>query len=105
MRSSLGTIVYLIVCVLIASSHHYFSHTGGLKPIASAALARYSGSVRATIFATSVMAWDLISPSASEFRQSKALRGSNSAQRLMTCLKMAERSRKSLTPFKASNAG
>jgi hypothetical protein len=39
MRSSVGTAIYLIVGVVIASSHHYFSHTGSLKPIASAALA------------------------------------------------------------------
>jgi hypothetical protein len=39
MRSSLGTVVYVIVGVVIASSHHYFAHTGSLKPIVSALLA------------------------------------------------------------------
>jgi hypothetical protein len=38
MRSSLGTIIYLIVGVVIASSHHYFAHSG-LKPVVSALLA------------------------------------------------------------------
>jgi hypothetical protein len=39
MRLSLGTIIYLIVGVVIANSHHYFTHTGSLKPIVSAVLA------------------------------------------------------------------
>lgn len=39
MRSGLGSIIWLIVGVIIASSHHYFSHAGALKPIVSAVLA------------------------------------------------------------------
>jgi hypothetical protein len=39
MRSGLGTIIYVIVGVLVASAHHYLSHTGALKPIVSALLA------------------------------------------------------------------
>lgn len=39
MRSGLGSVVYLIVGVVLASSHHYFTHAGTLKPIVSAALA------------------------------------------------------------------
>jgi hypothetical protein len=39
MRSGLATIIYVIVGVLVASSHHYFTHTGAIKPIVSAILA------------------------------------------------------------------
>jgi hypothetical protein len=39
MRSGIGTIIYLIVGVVIASSHHYLNHVGTLKPIVSALLA------------------------------------------------------------------
>jgi hypothetical protein len=39
MRSGIGTIIYLIVGVIIASSHHYLNHAGALKPIVSALLA------------------------------------------------------------------
>jgi hypothetical protein len=39
MRSGIGSIVYLIVGVIIASSHHYLSHASTLKPIISALLA------------------------------------------------------------------
>jgi hypothetical protein len=39
MRSGVGTVIYVIVGVLIASAHHYFSQTGALKPIVSALLA------------------------------------------------------------------
>jgi hypothetical protein len=39
MRGGLGSIIYLIVGVIVASSHHYFSHAGALKPIVSAVLA------------------------------------------------------------------
>jgi FtsH-binding integral membrane protein len=39
MRSGLGTLIYLIIGVIIASSHHYFSHASALKPIISALLA------------------------------------------------------------------
>jgi hypothetical protein len=39
MRSGIGTVIYLIVGVVIASSHHYLSNTSSLKPIVSALLA------------------------------------------------------------------
>jgi hypothetical protein len=39
MRSGLGSIVYLILGVVVASAHHYFAHAGTLKPIVSAVLA------------------------------------------------------------------
>jgi hypothetical protein len=37
-RSLIG-IIYLVVGVLVASTHHYFRHLQSLKPIASAVLA------------------------------------------------------------------
>jgi hypothetical protein len=39
MRSGIGSIIYLIVGVVIAASHHYFAHANALKPIVSAVLA------------------------------------------------------------------
>jgi hypothetical protein len=39
MRSGLGTIIYLIVGVVLASSHHYLNHVSALKPVISALLA------------------------------------------------------------------
>ncbi|HTX45419.1 MAG TPA: hypothetical protein VMD48_04030 [Solirubrobacteraceae bacterium] len=39
MRTSLGTIIWLVVGAVIASSHHYFAHVSALKPIVSAVLA------------------------------------------------------------------
>jgi hypothetical protein len=36
---SLGTIIWIIVGVVLASSHHYLNHLGGIKPIVSAVLA------------------------------------------------------------------
>jgi hypothetical protein len=42
MRSIVGKIliaVYLVVGIVVASSHHYLSHLGGIKPIMSAVLA------------------------------------------------------------------
>ncbi|HYV16306.1 MAG TPA: hypothetical protein VE972_09810 [Conexibacter sp.] len=39
MRSGIVSVVYLIVGVVLASSHHYFRHADKLKPIASAVLA------------------------------------------------------------------
>lgn len=39
MRSGLGTIIWLVVGVVLASSHHYFAHVSTLKPIVSAVLA------------------------------------------------------------------
>ena len=39
MRSGIGSLVYLVVGVVIAASHHYFAHIGTLKPLLSALLA------------------------------------------------------------------
>jgi len=39
MRSGIGSIIYLIIGVVIASGHHYFAHASALKPILSALLA------------------------------------------------------------------
>ncbi|HEY5428222.1 MAG TPA: hypothetical protein VIK04_03835 [Solirubrobacteraceae bacterium] len=39
MRRSLTSIIWLIVGVLIASSHHYLRHVNALKPVISAGLA------------------------------------------------------------------
>ena len=39
MRSGLLTVVYLVVGVIVAASHHYFQHADTLKPILSALLA------------------------------------------------------------------
>lgn len=38
-RFSLGTVIWLIVGVILASSHHYFKHVNHIKPIVSAVLA------------------------------------------------------------------
>jgi hypothetical protein len=32
-------LVYLVIGLIVANSHHYFRHVSGLKPIASAVLA------------------------------------------------------------------
>lgn len=39
MRTSLGTIIWLVVGIVIASAHHYFNHVAALKPVVSAVLA------------------------------------------------------------------
>jgi hypothetical protein len=39
MRSGIGSVIYLVVGVVIAASHHYFTHISTLKPIVSALLA------------------------------------------------------------------
>jgi hypothetical protein len=39
MRSGLGTIIWIVVGVLIASSHHYLKHVDALKPVVSLVLA------------------------------------------------------------------
>jgi hypothetical protein len=42
MRSFVGKIlivVYLVVGIVVASTHHYLSHLGGIEPIVSAVLA------------------------------------------------------------------
>ncbi len=36
---SLLIIVYFVIGVVVAASHHYFTHLNSVKPIASAALA------------------------------------------------------------------
>jgi hypothetical protein len=38
-RSSLGSILWLIVGILLAVSHHYLNHVDSLKPLISAVLA------------------------------------------------------------------
>jgi hypothetical protein len=38
-RSRIATVVWLLVGVLVASAHHYFSHIGTLRLIISALLA------------------------------------------------------------------
>jgi hypothetical protein len=39
MRSGIGSLVYLVVGVVLASSRHYFEHASTLKPLVSALLA------------------------------------------------------------------
>jgi hypothetical protein len=39
MRYGIVSLVYLIVGVVVASSHHYFEHASTLKPLLSAVLA------------------------------------------------------------------
>ncbi len=39
MRSGIGSLIYMVVGVVVASSHHYFTHASTLKPLASALLA------------------------------------------------------------------
>jgi hypothetical protein len=39
LRISLGGIIWLVVGILVASSHHYLTHVSTLKPIVSALLA------------------------------------------------------------------
>jgi hypothetical protein len=39
MRSSIVSLVYVVVGVFVASSHHYFAHVTTLKPLLSAVLA------------------------------------------------------------------
>jgi hypothetical protein len=38
-RPTLGSIIWLIVGILLASSHHYLTHVDKLKPVVSALLA------------------------------------------------------------------
>lgn len=39
MRLRLGTIVWLVIGVLLAASHHYLANVNGVKPVVSALLA------------------------------------------------------------------
>ena len=39
MRSGIVSLVYLVVGVIVAASHHYFAHASTLKPLLSALLA------------------------------------------------------------------
>lgn len=39
MRFGIGTLIYLIIGVVVASAHHYLTHVATLKPIVSALLA------------------------------------------------------------------
>ena len=38
-RSGFISVIYLIVGVVVASSHHYLSHLNAVRPVASAVLA------------------------------------------------------------------
>ena len=39
MRLGIGGVIYLLVGVIIAASHHYLNHVDAIKPIGSALLA------------------------------------------------------------------
>jgi hypothetical protein len=39
MRSGIGSVIYLVIGLILASSHHYFTHADKLKPLLSAVLA------------------------------------------------------------------
>jgi len=39
MRSGIGSLIYVVIGVVVASSHHYFTHADKLRPLASAVLA------------------------------------------------------------------
>lgn len=39
MRLSLGGIIWLVIGVVLAASHHYLNHIGTIRAVASAALA------------------------------------------------------------------
>ena len=39
MRSGIGSLIYVVIGVVLASSHHYFTHADQLKPLLSALLA------------------------------------------------------------------
>jgi hypothetical protein len=39
MRSGIGSVLYFVLGVIVASAHHYFAHVGTLKPLISAVLA------------------------------------------------------------------
>ena len=39
MRSGIGSLIYVVIGLIVASSHHYFTHADKLKPLASAVLA------------------------------------------------------------------
>ena len=43
MRSGIVSLVYVVVGVIVASSHHYFAHASTLKPLLSALLAIVCG--------------------------------------------------------------
>jgi hypothetical protein len=38
-RLRLTTVIWLVIGVLLAASHHYFNNVNGIKPLVSAALA------------------------------------------------------------------
>jgi hypothetical protein len=39
MRSGIGSLIYLLLGLVVASAHHYFTHADKLKPLLSAVLA------------------------------------------------------------------
>lgn len=39
MRSGLGSVVYFVLGLIVASAHHYFAHVASIKPLISLVLA------------------------------------------------------------------
>ena len=39
MRLSLGSVIWLLIGVLVASSHHYFAHVGNIRDVVNLILA------------------------------------------------------------------
>ncbi|HWF25545.1 MAG TPA: hypothetical protein VG275_08865 [Solirubrobacteraceae bacterium] len=39
MRSGIGSVIYVVIGLIVASAHHYFAHVATLKPVISAILA------------------------------------------------------------------
>ena len=39
MTSGIGSLIYVVIGLFVASSHHYFTHADTLKPVLSALLA------------------------------------------------------------------
>ena len=39
MRSGIGSVIYVVIGLIVASAHHYFAHVTTLKPVISAILA------------------------------------------------------------------
>lgn len=39
MRSGIGSVIYVVIGLIMASAHHYFSHAGTFRAVLSALLA------------------------------------------------------------------
>ncbi|HWC87072.1 MAG TPA: hypothetical protein VG388_11065 [Solirubrobacteraceae bacterium] len=39
MRSGIGSVVYVVIGIIVASAHHYFAHAGTIKAVLSVLLA------------------------------------------------------------------